>query len=113
VKEMARFLNVWHYNESAPWPTDPVEMAKVGEMMIAAIDKALKTGDLLEFGFFPDGAGGYAISEREAKDQLGGVAAFWPWCVATAWEMIPFEIGKEIYKGVWKAQTEAMAAMKR
>jgi hypothetical protein len=47
---MAKFLNVWHYNPSAPWPTDPVEMTKFSEMMFAALDDALKTGDLLEFG---------------------------------------------------------------
>ena len=34
----------------APWPTDPVEMAKLSEMLFAAIDNALKTGKLLEFG---------------------------------------------------------------
>ena len=113
MTEVARFLNVWHFNESAPWPTDPVEKAKVGEIMLAAIGKALETGDLLEFGYFPDGRGGYAISEREAKDQLGSCAAFWPWIEADVREMIPYEVGKEALRGVWKAQAKAMAAMKR
>jgi hypothetical protein len=108
VKEVAKFLNIWHFNESAPWPTDPVEKAKAGEMMLGAIGEALKRGDLLEFGYFPDGKGGYAISEREAKDQFGSAAAFWPWIVATVQEMIPFEVGLEIYRGVWKSQAEAM-----
>jgi len=110
---MAKFLNVWHYNLNAPWPTNPVEMAKLVEVCLVAIDNALKTGDLLEFGYFPDGTGGYAISEREAKDQLSSMTAFWPWVVSTAQEMIPQEIVKDVLRGVWKAQAEAMEAMKR
>jgi hypothetical protein len=112
VKEMAKFLNVWHYNPSAPWPTDPVEMAKLSEMLWAAIDNALKTGALLEFGYFPDGWGGYAIAEGESKDTLGRVSAFFPWVMPEVYEMIPHETGKEVLRGVMKARAEAMAAMK-
>jgi hypothetical protein len=113
MKEMAKFLNVWHYNMSAPWPTDPIEMAKLTEMLFAAIDNALKTGKLLEFGYFPDGMGGYAISNGEAKDSLGRVSGFFPWVIPEVHEMIPHETGKEVLRGVMKAQAEAMAAMKR
>ena len=105
---MAKFLNVWHYNNSAPWPTDPVEMTKLTEMMFTAIDAALKTGDLLEFGYFPDRTGGYAITRGEGKDQLRRVTAYTPWIVADVREMVPHETGKEILRGVFKAQVEAM-----
>jgi hypothetical protein len=110
---MAKFLNVWHYNMSAPWPTDPVEMAKVSEMMFAMLDKALKEGLLLEFGFFPDGMGGYAIAEGESKDSLRRTSGFFPWVMPEVHEMVPYETGKEVLRGVFKAQAEAMATMKR
>jgi hypothetical protein len=110
---MAKWLNIWRYSPTAPWPTDPVEMTKLSEMMFAMLDSALKQGALLEFGYFPDGTGGYAISEGEAKDQLRRVTSYAPWIIAETHEMIPYETGKEIVRGVWKAQAEAMAAMKR
>ncbi len=105
---MAKFLNVWHYNNSAPWPTDPVEMTKLTEMMFAAIDAALKTGDVLEFGFFPDGQSGYSIASGESKDTLRRVSGFTPWVVSEVYEMVPYETGKETLRGVYKAQAEAM-----
>jgi len=89
-------------------PTDPTEMAKLSEMMFAMIDAALKTGDLLEFGYFPDRTGGYAITRGEGKDQLRRVTAYTPWIVADVREMVPHETGKEILRGVFKAQVEAM-----
>jgi hypothetical protein len=49
---------LWCYNLNAPWPMDPAEGEKLNEMMFAAIDDCLKTGEVLEFGFFPDGMGG-------------------------------------------------------
>ena len=111
---MAKFLNVWRYNPNAPWPTDPAEMLKLFDMMTAMIDNALKTGDLLEFGYFPDGKGGYAIAEREAaKDQLRAVSSYRPWIEANVREIIPHETGKEVLRGVWKALAQAAAAMKR
>jgi hypothetical protein len=112
-KKMAKTLNVWHYNMSAPWPTDPVEMAKLSEMLFAAIDNALKTGKLLEFGYFPDGTSGYGIGSGETKDQFGRLSDFFPWVISEVHEMIPHETGKEVLRGAIKARAEAMAAMKR
>jgi len=109
---MAKFLNVWRYDRNAPWPTDPAEMLKLTEMMFAMLDKALKEGALLEFGYFPDGSSGYAISSSETKDQFGRMCSFFPWILTDVHEMIPYETGKEIMRAVVKAQAEAMAAMK-
>ncbi len=110
---MAKFLNTWHMNPNAPWPTDPAETIKLAEVMFAMIDKGLKEGGTLEFGYFPDGHSGYAIFSGETKDQMGRVFSFYPWIIAEVREMIPYETGKNTMRGVMKAQAEAMAAMKR
>ena len=72
---MAKTLNIWHYNMSAPWPTDPVEMAKVSEMLFAAIDNALKTGQLLEFGTFRMEWEDMQLPTEKPKIRLGGCPA--------------------------------------
>jgi len=110
---MAKFLNVWRFNQNAPWPTDPVESAKLAEMMFAAIDNNLKTGETLEFGFFTDGRSGYAIGTGESKDAFAHTFSFFPWIEADVHEMLPYETGKEVVRSVRKVQAEAMAAMKR
>ena len=105
---MAKFLNTWHMNLNAPWPTDPAETTKLSEMLFAMLDKGLKEGGLLEFGYFPDGTSGYAIFSGEAKDQFGRTFSFYPWIMSEVREMIPYETGKGIMRGVIKAQAEAM-----
>ncbi len=110
---MAKFLNVWRIDPNAPWPTDPVESAKLAEMMFAAIDNLLKTGETLEFGFFTDGRSGYAIATGESKDAFAHTFSFLPWIESDVQEMLPYETGKEVMRAVKKAQAEQMAAMKR
>jgi hypothetical protein len=100
-------------NPSAPWPTDPSELAKVAEMMFAAVDNAFKKGKMLEFGFFPDGTSGYAIRSGDAIDKFAHTFSSFPWVVGEVHEMVPYETGKEVMRGVLKAQAEAAAAMKR
>jgi hypothetical protein len=113
VKEMAKFLGVWRLNPNAPWPTDPVEMTKVAEMLFAAADNSFKEGKMLEFGFFPDGTSGYAITSGDAKDEFRHTFSSFPWVVGEVHEIVPYETGKEVMRAVMKAQAEAMAAMKR
>ena len=71
---MAKYLTSWRSNPNAPWPSDPIESAKLTEMMFAGIDDGLRNGQILEFGFFLNGRAGYAIAAGEAKDQF--MAAF-------------------------------------
>jgi hypothetical protein len=110
---MAKFLSIWRYNLNAPWPTDPTESEKINEMLLAATDNLLKTGELLEFGFFPDGMGGYAISTGDSKDMLRRAWTFTPLILSEVREMVPYETGKEVMRELFKAQAEQMAAMKR
>ena len=110
---MAKFLGVWRLNPNAPWPTDPAELAKVYEMMIAAVDNLFKEGKMLEFGYFPDGSSGYAITSEDAKDAFRITFSSFPWVVCEVHEMVPYETGKEVVRAVLKAQAEQMAAMKR
>jgi hypothetical protein len=111
---MAKFLGVWRFNPNAPWPTDPIDMAKIVEMMIAAMDNSIKKGEILDFGFFPDGTSGYAIISGDAKDMFGHTFAFYPWIVGeVVHEIVPYETAKEVMRGVMKAKAEQMAAMKQ
>jgi hypothetical protein len=112
VKEMAKIMTLWRYNLNAPWPIDPAEGEKLNEMMFAAIDDWLKTGEMLEFGFFPDGMGGYAIS-GDSKDVLKQSMSIGPFILVEPHEIVPYETGREIMKGLFKAQAEAAEAMKQ
>ena len=105
---MAKFLVLWRFNPSALWPTDPTGMVMGMEMMFALVDNNLQKSETLEFGYFPDGKSGYAIITGEAKDVFARTFAFYPWLEADVHEMVPYETGKEIARGVLKAQAEAM-----
>ena len=105
---MAKFLNLWSFNPTAPWPTDPVETLKLSDMMYAELDKLLQTGELQEFGFFLDGTSGYAIAGGESKDTFKRVYSFYPFIESEVHEIVPYETGKEVARGVLKAKAEAM-----
>ena len=108
VNDTAKFVVLWRFNPSAPWPADPTQMAMGMEMMFAAIDNTVRTGQVLEHGFFPDGKSGYAISTGEPEDAFRRAFAFYPWIESDAHDIVPYETGKEIARGVLKAQAEAM-----
>jgi hypothetical protein len=100
-------------NPNASWPTDPAEALQVQEMMFAAIDKALKEGELREFGCFPNGRSGCATDTGEAKDEFARAFSFYPFIEIDVQEIVPWETAKETMRGIMKAQAEQMAAMKR
>lgn len=100
---MTRFLTIWRYNLNAQWPTDSPESEKMNEMLLEATDNLLKTGEFLEFGFFPDGLGGYAISSGESKDMLRRAWTLTPLILSEVHEMVPYETGKEVIRGFFKA----------
>jgi hypothetical protein len=109
---MAKFMTIWRPNPAAQWPIDPTEMWQLNEMTFAAMDEALKSGQVLEFGWFPSNSG-YAISSGEAKDVFMRTFANYPWFQCEVHEIIDYETGKEIARQVQKAKAEQMAAMKR
>jgi hypothetical protein len=104
---MAKFLNMWRINPMAV-SLDPAEQAKVFEMTWAMLDKAMESGRLLEFGYFPDGVSGYTILQGEAKDAYRATLSYYPWVISDVHEMVPYETGKEISREVMKARTEMM-----
>ncbi|MGZ4864680.1 MAG: hypothetical protein ACXV5H_07270 [Halobacteriota archaeon] len=110
---MAKFLGLWRFNPSAPWPTDPTQAAAMYEMLFAAMDKMHETGEITEFGFFPDATSGYAISSSDLKTQFGHSVSFYPFIDIEVHEIVPYDAGKEVVRGVVKAQAAAMEAMKR
>jgi hypothetical protein len=105
---MARFLSLWRISPSGPWPTDPTENAKVYETIFAAIDSLVEKGEMLEFGFFQGATSGYAISTGEAKDSFRRAFSFHPFIEVEGREMVSYETGKEVIRGVLKDKVEAM-----
>ena len=109
---MGKTMILWRANPNAPWPVDPVEGAKLNEMLWVGIDSMLKSGKMLEFGFFPDATSGYAITTEDPTGQYAGAFSMYPFIVSEIHEIVPYETGKEIGRGVFKATAEQMAAMK-
>ncbi|MGA3200020.1 MAG: hypothetical protein ABSD89_11530 [Halobacteriota archaeon] len=110
---MAKYMISWRMNPSAQWPTDPAVLTQLVDKMLAGIDEGLKSGLVLEFGYFPNAASGYAIMSGEAKDLFTVAFANYPWIEMEVHEIIDYETGKGIARQVLKAQAEQMAAMKR
>ncbi|MGA3198809.1 MAG: hypothetical protein ABSD89_05325 [Halobacteriota archaeon] len=110
---MAKFMTILRANPAAQWPLDPAAAMQWFEMAFAAVDEGLKTGLILEFGLFPDSLSGYIIYSGEAKDVFMRTFANYPWFLIEVHEIIDYETGKAIARQVFKAQAEAMAAMKR
>ena len=110
---MAKYMILWRANPSAPWPIDPAAATQGFEMMLAIVDEGLKSGHILEFGYFPNALSGYAIYSGEAKDAFMIAFASYPWIEKEVHEIIDYETGKAVARQVLKAQAEQMAAMKR
>jgi hypothetical protein len=110
---MAKYLTIWRANPAAQWPLDPAAATQLSEMMFAAMDEALKSGHVLEYGWFPNALSGYSISTGEAKERFAIAFADYPWFEHEVHEIIDYETGKPVLRGVIKARAEAMAAMKR
>ena len=100
-------------NPNAPWPIDPAEGLKLNEMLWAGIDQGLKSGRLLEVGWFANAVSGYAISTADAKGLFAGAFANFPWSESEVHEVLDYETGKELARQVLKAKAEQMAAVKR
>jgi hypothetical protein len=108
---MAKFMILWRANPSAPW-LDPAA-TQWFEKVFAAVDEGLKSGLILEHGFFPNALSGYTIVSSEAKDVFMRAFADYPWLQFEVHEIIDYETGKAIARQVLKARAEQMAAMKR
>jgi hypothetical protein len=78
-------------------------MAMGMEMMFTAIDNIVKAGEVLEHGYFPDGKSGYIITTGEPEDEFRRAFSFYPWVEREVHEIVPYETGKEIARGVLKA----------
>ncbi len=104
---MARFVGIWRFNPSAPWPTDPTEAAQLNEMLFSQIDKGLQSGGM-EMGFFLDGVSGCMISDGESIDAFKSALALFPFFVVEVHEIVDYETGKRITRELLQAQAEAM-----
>jgi hypothetical protein len=56
VRDIVKHMSIWRANPAAQWPMDPTEVMQIMEMMFAAMDEALKSGQVLEFGWFANGS---------------------------------------------------------
>ena len=103
---MARYLLLGRTNWAAPWPTDPSEELKMEEMYYAAVEEAIKKGEIEDVGYFTDGQSGYVIIRGEAADvyRMTLENDYYSWEIH---EIIPLEKAKEIEIAVLKDKVEA------
>ena len=105
---MARFINLWHVNPSAPWPMEPSKLLEMEEGMWTMMDELKNKGDIEEWGVFSDPHCGYIIGKGETADMLKNSSMFYPYIVSEIHEIIPYEKQKEVIRAVRKAQIAAM-----
>jgi hypothetical protein len=103
---VARFLILGRANWAAPWPTDPAEELKLEKMGYAALEEAMKKGEIEDVGYFTDGQSGYAIVRGEATD-VYRMALENPYYDCEIHEIIPLEKAKEIELAVLKDNVKA------
>lgn len=65
---MTRWLNVWRMNQLAI-PADPEQAARLWAALSDGVAKQLKTGEILEWGIYADGGGGYGIFDDAGRDE--------------------------------------------
>lgn len=76
---MAKFLVLWRANMNAPWPQDPAELAKLFEMLFAATESGIKSGEILEHGYSLNGMSGCNVRTGESKDTIAKAFSVSPW----------------------------------
>ncbi len=103
---MARYLILGRTNWAAPWPTDPSEELKMQEEYYAAVEEAVKKGEIEDIGFFTDGQSGYIIVKGEAAD-VYRQALENPYYHYEIHEIIPLEKAKENEIAALKARIAA------
>jgi hypothetical protein len=104
---MVKYLSLWFANPNAPWPTDPVESAKLNELAWASLDHKLQTGDMEEIGFSRMEDQDMLLRTEKPKISSAGCPDLPP-SICEPHEVVPYETAKEVMRGVLKAQPEAM-----
>jgi len=104
--KVARFLSIWHQNPLAPSPTDPSEIIKLNDKLLAAVDSLIKKGEIEQFGFFPDGISGYTIGKGDPTDIYRIVSMFLPYFHCEIHGIVPYEKTKEM----WQSTKEGLKA---
>ena len=105
---MTKFLVLWRRKEGSQWPSNPADYLKLLEMQWATIDGLMKKGEIKEFGWFMDGATGYAMGEGDGATVFKDVTMFSAFFDFEVSEIIPWEKGRETSRSVLKAQIEAL-----
>ena len=103
---MARFLAIWKQNPMAPFPADPLKASKLSENLFANLDAFMETGEIEDFGMFPDAVSGYAISNGEAADVFKRVSMFQPYYLFEIHEIVDYGAAKGIMKEIYKIRIE-------
>lgn len=68
--------------------------------MYAGVDNLIAKGEIVEFGWFVEGASGYGISVGEVADVFRRVSMFQPYILSEVREIVPYEKGKEISRAI-------------
>lgn len=103
---MVKYLALWTLRSSAPWPTDPTERLKMNEMLWAMLDDLIEKGEVSEFGWFLDGRAGYAFGEGDGATTFKNINMFTNYFDFRVEEVLPYEVGKQIFRALFKAAIE-------
>lgn len=100
-------MSLWKLDSSLV-PEDPNGRLRLFEIQSGAIDSLLKSGAIMEFGFFETDKG-YVIFEASSRAEAMRLGTlFYPNVRNEPYEMIPWEEGKRAIRGAYEAQIKAM-----
>jgi hypothetical protein len=104
-KKMPKYLSLWKVNTSLI-SLDPTARLKNFEAQAHAIDSAIKSGAIKEFGFF-NVESGYAVIETPTREEAMNLAAlFYPYVQNDPHEIIPWENAKKVMSSAYEMQVK-------
>jgi hypothetical protein len=96
---MAKWLTLWEVDTSRT-PTDPKERAALWGKQVEATKKMLAEGQILDWGLFAGGGGGYSIAEGTEADALKRILQFSPYIKFKVQPVLPIDAVAEVLQSL-------------
>jgi hypothetical protein len=75
---MPKFLIKWKVNPQM-MPASPEERMKLLQSMSEMVKAEVNSGEIMDWGEYCDGSGGYALSEGNEADLYASLIKWWPY----------------------------------
>lgn len=75
---MPKFLIKWKVNPQM-MPTNPEERIKLLQSMNEMVKERIESGEIMDWGEYCDGSGGYGIGEGDDTDVYADFIKWWPY----------------------------------